>query len=85
MKCINNPLHRRVGTLSITTWKLLSKDMQVSGKLMVVLTGILQPIRFNLNRIEMIRHRANKTDTGQRGVESEGERQAEGDREGAQA
>ena len=33
----------------------------------------------------MIRHRANKTDTGQRGVESEGERQAEGDREGAQA
>ena len=92
MKCINNPLQRRVGTLSIVVgtlsipmWKLLSKDMQVSGKLMVVLTGILQPIRFNLNRIEMIRHRANKTDTGQRGVEGEGDGQAEGDGEGAQA
>ena len=72
MKCINNPLHRRVGTLSITTWKLLCKDMQVSGKLMVVLAGILQPIRFNL------------TDTGQRDVEGEGDGRAEGDGEGAQ-
>ena len=86
--------HWRVGTLSSPMWKLLSKEIchvnianicllttlslvsrsVASSRWAIVLTSIWQPIRFNLNR----------TDTGQRGVEGEGDGRAEGDGEGAQ-
>ena len=71
----NEMCHINIANICLHTTLSLVNRSAASQRSPIVMTSIFQPIRFNLNRIEMIRHRANRTDTGQRGGESEGDGQ----------